>query len=209
MKSKLEKRLMIHILRKSIIILSSITIILISVCVICGVFYSSLRSGYHNDIINTLYTTVGKCSNVEYVFIDKPQHFTTSYYIFTVNGQEYRLNGKNSCNLPNTIEQLKNNCLNSEHLTIQYVIGVSGKKHIQSLHLSNGTVYSDLQTVTKNNRANAIYGYIAVPALVSMIVFLVGFYTYVTLTEDKSVSKTIRKLRRKRARQKLFSDKGI
>lgn len=205
MRNKLENQLRAHIFRKTRIVIIGLLVFLLLQSFWWFTLYAILRGNYHNESINTLYTITGKCGDISIVDLTYSS-MSTIYYRFTINDEVFLLN---SDNVTHYSENLITNCLASDSITIQYVSDVWGINRAQSLKLSDGTVYSDIEAVINKNNKNIIAGYIIFPTVSIITTFLIGIYFYYLICRDKSVSKTIRKLRRKRARQKLFSDKGI
>lgn len=186
------------------------SIVLVSACIFLPLlcWYSVLRTGYISEKTNTLYTVTGKCTDVSYNDIGTIRR-GNSYYTFYINGVKYRIGSNDLSDYPDS-DTLENVLSNSE-VIVQYVTGVFGKNYVQSLQLSDGTVFADFEHVKKENTTNFIFACIMLPLflLASLPLLCWGCHGWIDSAIHNAKNKIPvikRRLNRMAEREKTFSE---
>ena len=206
--AELKKEIRTYYLKKCFSILASIVLVSVWTFLPLLCWYSVLRTGYISEKTNTLYSVTGKCTDVSYFDMGIITR-SDPYYTFYIDDVKYRIGIKDISDYPDS-DTLENVLSNSE-VIVQYVTGVFGKNYVQSLQLSDGTVFADFEHVKKENTTNFIFACIMLPLFLLMVLPLLcwGCYGWISTINHKIENRIPvikRRLNRMAEREKTFSE---
>lgn len=199
MKNKKAKTVSSVIARKAHVITTAVLISVVLFSALSFLFYNFLTQNYHNDTVNTLYTISGKCTGLEYKASTHKRG--NSYYIFTIDGEQYRLNRRNvSIQSSEDSALFEQTVLNADSVTLQYVIAMNGNAMVQGVELPGDKQFVDFEEVVKGNLSGINIAFVVLLILYLGCQSIIAVTTYFRLKELPGIKKALRKAKRKKER---------
>jgi len=199
MKDRKAKKVSSAIAGKARVIATAVFISIVLFSVLSFLFYRILRQSYHNDTVNTLYTASGKCTDLESK--RKTGRSGTAHYILTIDGKQYRLNKRIlSAEASEDYTLFERAVLESDSVTLRYVIAVNGTPMVADVQLSDGKQFVQFEAVVKENRPGSNVAFVVLLVLYLGCQSVIAVTTYFRLKQLPGVKTALRKAKRKKER---------
>ena len=199
MKDRKAKKVSSAIAGKVRVIATAVFISIVLFSVLSFLFYRILRQSYHNDTVNTLYTVSGKCTDLESK--RKTGRSGTAHYLLTIDGKQYRLNKRIlSEEASEDYARFEKAVLESDSVTLRYVIAVNGTPMVADVQLPDGKQFVQFEAVAKENRSGSNVAFVVLLILYLGCQSVIVVTTYFRLKQLPSVKTALRKAKRKKER---------
>ena len=146
-----------------------------------------------------MYTISGKCTELEYKASTHKRG--NSYYVFTIDGEQYRLNRRNvSIQSSEDSALFEQTVLNADSVTLQYVIAMNGNAMVQGVELPGDKQFVDFEEVVKGNLSGINIAFVVLLILYLGCQSIIAVTMYFRLKELPGIKKALRKAKRKKER---------